>query len=321
MSRGDAARLRRRFSTRARRWRRGVAATPRLVSTDVSVSTRARSQVYSCGVVLLVLTNGMLSAHEVRCLHGEGLDAALELRRMTQPQAARPSGELLELLGGLLAAEDDRLAAAAALKKPWLTAASGDRTLSNPSAAVLALRALDRAAKSLVALLDDGPRDALKTKLDATSGLGLPPRCVLLGDVVRGLAADDESSAAATLRALHPDPDIVLVHKPFALEAAYARERTTRAEKKREADARRRKSEPAAPMTSAKSDPDLRRHASAASVGRLNAPGAGASTASMDGTFYEITSEQMDGSKASVGMRLDGSLDGSGTGLDESRGY
>ena len=144
---------------------------------------------------------------------------------------------------------------------------------------------------------------------------------VLLGDVVRGLAADDESSAAATLRALHPDPDIVLVHKPFALEAAYARERTTRAEKKREADARRRKSEPAAPMTSAKSDPDLRRHASAASVGRLNAPGAGASTASMDGTFYEITSEQMDGSKASVGMRLDGSLDGSGTGLDESRGY
>ena len=236
MSRGDAARLRRRFSTRARRWRRGVAATPRLVSTDVSVSTRARSQVYSCGVVLLVLTNGMLSAtravvdrrvgpgivrtapaprrgprktrpvprrsaHEVRCLHGEGLDAALELRRMTQPQAARPSGELLELLGGLLAAEDDRLAAAAALKKPWLTAASGDRTLSNPSAAVLALRALDRAAKSLVALLDDGPRDALKTKLDATSGLGLPPRCVLASRAETTLFEMPPSNISATVEA------------------------------------------------------------------------------------------------------------------------
>ncbi len=95
-----------------------------------------RGDVYSCGVVLLVLTRGMLSGDEVRTLHGGGLAALLRLQR-TFTRRAEPSADLRDLLEALLAPEAARASAADALRSPWLTAARGDRHLANPAAAAL----------------------------------------------------------------------------------------------------------------------------------------------------------------------------------------
>ena len=58
-----------------------------------------RGDVYSCGVVLLVLTRGMLSGDEVRTLHGGGLAALLRLQR-TFTRRAEPSADLRDTAGG-----------------------------------------------------------------------------------------------------------------------------------------------------------------------------------------------------------------------------
>ena len=79
---------------------------------------------YSCGVVLLVLTGGMLTGFEIRCLHGDGLAGVFAHRRALQ-DAPPPTGDLLALLEGLLAPEADRITAEAAVASPWLTAARG----------------------------------------------------------------------------------------------------------------------------------------------------------------------------------------------------
>ena len=120
----------------------------------------------------------------------------------------------MELLEGLLRPEPARLTAQEALASPWLTQpsdSSATKKLPNPAAAALALRALERSAKTCVALLEDAPRTKLREALTRAPTPGLPANCALLGDIVRALDAKDDSAAAATLRALHPDPDLVPV--------------------------------------------------------------------------------------------------------------
>ena len=264
-----------------------------------------RGDVYSCGGVLLVLTHGMLTAGEIRSLHGAGLSGLLRFRKTYGKKEDKHSDALMELLEGLLRPEPARLTAREALASPWLTKASDDKALPNPAAAALALRALERSAKTCVALLEDTPRTKLREALARAPTPGLPANCALLGDIVRALDAKDDSAAAATLRALHPDPDLVLVHRPLALEATYVRQR---AEQKAALDRRRSmplraRSEPRPLARKNLSNPDLRalsRESSAfTEVGRRDAPGATADAVNMDGTFYSAEALLMDASAAS----------------------
>ena len=176
----------------------------------------------------MVLTHGMLTAGEIRSLHGAGLNGLLRFRKTYGKKEDKHSDTLMELLEGLLRPEPARLTAQEALASPWLTQpsdSSATKKLPNPAAAALALRALERSAKTCVALLEDAPRTKLREALTRAPTPGLPANCALLGDIVRALDAKDDSAAAATLRALHPDPDLVLVHRPLALEATYVRQR------------------------------------------------------------------------------------------------
>ena len=254
---------------------------------------------------MLVLTHGMLTAGEIRSLHGAGLSGLLRFRKTYGKKEDKHSDALMELLEGLLRPEPARLTAREALASPWLTKASDDKALPNPAAAALALRALERSAKTCVALLEDTPRTKLREALARAPTPGLPANCALLGDIVRALDAKDDSAAAATLRALHPDPDLVLVHRPLALEATYVRQR---AERKAALDRRRSmplraRSEPRPLARKNLSNPDLRalgRESSAfGEVGRRDAPGATADAVNMDGTFYSAEALLMDASAAS----------------------
>jgi len=248
-----------------------------------------RGDVYSCGVVLLVLTRGMLSGDEVRTLHGGGLAALLRLQR-TFTRRAEPSADLRDLLEALLAPEAARASAADALRSPWLTAARGDRHLANPAAAALRLRATERAARvALSTLLDRAAAAAAEALVEPTPGL--PPDCALLGDVIRSLARLGAAGARArgVLADLERDPDLVLVHAPFVLARLSAPPP---------------REEPAAPLS-----PEKRCHSSDAlsslsgssrsAPGRRGAPGAGVHGLSMDGTFSGhagIFLEDLDGS-------------------------
>ena len=79
-----------------------------------------RGDVYSCGVVLLVLTHGMLTAGEIRSLHGAGLNGLLRFRKTYGKKEDKHSDALMELLEGLLRPEPARLTAREALASPWL---------------------------------------------------------------------------------------------------------------------------------------------------------------------------------------------------------
>jgi len=299
------------------RWR-SEAGSPFWQSPEVwALDYDHRADVYSCGVVLLVLTHGMLTAGEIRSLHGAGLEGLLRFRKTYGKKDDVHSEDLMDLLRGLLRPEGHRLTAREALASPWLTKSSG-KTLPNPAAAALALRALVRAAKTCVALLDDAPRAKLREALARAPTPGLPADCALLGDVVRALDTKDDSAAAATLRALHPDPDLVLLHRPLALEAAYV---TKRAEEKEHAMQKRQslpiKCEIKSPARTSSltrtsslarknlSSPDLftlGQQESSSSIwefGRTNAPGATDDAANMDGTYHGSEALMMDASVAS----------------------
>ena len=251
----------------------------------------------------MVLTHGMLSAGEIRSLHGAGLNGLLRFRKTYGKKEDKHSDALMELLEGLLRPEPARLTAREALASPWLTKASDDKKLPNPAVAALALRALERSAKTCVALLEDEPRTKLREALTRAPTPGLPANCALLGDIVRALDAKDDSAAAATLRALHPDPDLVLVHRPLALEASYVRQRAE--QKQKSAALVKRRSLPlSAPKRLERknlSNPDLRAFfpSTFETVGRRDAPGATDDAANMDGTFYSSEALMMDASAAS----------------------
>ena len=274
---------------------------PRLDAIDVAVrgSTRLVREPRPFPTVLF-------RAGEIRSLHGAGLSGLLRFRKTYGKKEDKHSDALMELLEGLLRPEPARLTAREALASPWLTKASDDKALPNPAAAALALRALERSAKTCVALLEDTPRTKLRETLTRAPTPGLPANCALLGDIVRALDAKDDSAAAATLRALHPDPDLVLVHRPLALEASYVRQR---AEQKAASLERRRslplraRSEPRPLARKNLSNPDLRALARESSafteVGRRDAPGATADAVNMDGTFYSAEALLMDASAAS----------------------
>ena len=254
----------------------------------------------------MVLTHGMLSAGEIRSLHGAGLNGLLRFRKTYGKKEDKHSDTLMELLEGLLRLEPARLTAQEALASPWLTQpsdSSATKKLPNPAAAALALRALERSAKTCVALLEDAPRTKLREALTRAPTPGLPANCALLGDIVRALDAKDDSAAAATLRALHPDPDLVLVHRPLALEASYVRQRAE--QKQKSAALVKRRSLPlSAPKRLERknlSNPDLRAFfpSTFETVGRRDAPGATDDAANMDGTFYSSEALMMDASAAS----------------------
>ena len=253
-------------------------------------------------------TTVLFRAGEIRSLHGAGLSGLLRFRKTYGKKDDKHSDALMELLEGLLRSECGRLTAQEALASPWLTQpsdSSATKKLPNPAVAALALRALERSAKTCVALLEDEPRTKLREALTRAPTPGLPANCALLGDIVRALDAKDDSAAAATLRALHPDPDLVLVHRPLALEATYVRQR---AEQKAALDRRRSmpqraRSEPRPLARKNLSNPDLRALARESSafteVGRRDAPGATADAVNMDGTFYSAEALLMDASAAS----------------------
>ena len=144
----------------------------------------------------MVLTHGMLSAGEIRSLHGAGLNGLLRFRKTYGKKEDKHSDTLMELLEGLLRPEPARLTAQEALASPWLTQpsdSSATKKLPNPAAAALALRALERSAKTCVALLEDAPRTKLREALTRAPTPGLPANCALLGDIVRALDAKDDS--------------------------------------------------------------------------------------------------------------------------------
>ena len=90
----------------------------------------------------MVLTHGMLSAGEIRSLHGAGLNGLLRFRKTYGKKEDKHSDTLMELLEGLLRPEPARLTAQEALASPWLTQpsdSSATKKLPNPAAAALAL--------------------------------------------------------------------------------------------------------------------------------------------------------------------------------------
>ena len=95
-----------------------------------------RGDVYSVGVVLLVLVDGMLGGDEVRALHGGGLAGLVDYRarfyRDRPPGLSAAPGPLRDLLEGLLAPEAARLSAAAALGSPWLAVWKSTSELGHP---------------------------------------------------------------------------------------------------------------------------------------------------------------------------------------------
>ena len=85
-------------------------------------------------------------------MHGAGLSGLLRFRKTYGKKDDKHSDALMELLEGLLRSECGRLTAQEALASPWLTKASDDKALPNPAVAALALRALERSAKTCVHL-------------------------------------------------------------------------------------------------------------------------------------------------------------------------
>ena len=266
-----------------------------------------RSDVYACGVVLLVMVDGMVAGNEIRALHARGL-AGLVAHREEFYRERTATGlddpELFALLSRLLAPEADRVSAAEALECPWLTRARAT-SLANPATEVLQRRAAERAARAaLVTVVALDARVAVREALARSKTLGLPADCVSLGDLLRAAQSAASPRLEAALAALHPDPDLVLVHRPFALEALNSqnaprrlprRADTTRslrpAAATDDADAERR----AAPPRRAKSSDHLaslvftaplKGDPAPVTVGRKGAPGAGAADGaiSMDGT-------------------------------------
>ncbi len=126
-----------------------------------------RGDVYSCGVVLLVLTRGMLSGDEVRTLHGGGLAALLRLQR-TFTRRAEPSADLRDLLEALLAPEAARASAADALRSP--AAARAARAWFSAAVSVVSPAKTKTPPKKVTPLLvKPAPAARAETKAEAAS--------------------------------------------------------------------------------------------------------------------------------------------------------
>lgn len=136
-----------------------------------------RADNWSCGLVILVLVDGMLTSGQIRELHALGLDAAFAHGvKYDGKKAHQLSKELTELLKGLLCRDPaKRLTAENALKLLWFKRRDASAVLPAARAnagAYVSSKQVERALHAaLYALLDAHQRDMLRTALNRDHAL------------------------------------------------------------------------------------------------------------------------------------------------------
>ncbi|KAH8061405.1 serine/threonine kinase [Aureococcus anophagefferens] len=242
-----------------------------------------RGDVYSVGVVLLVLVDGMLGGDEVRALHGAGLAGLVDYSGSTGPAAgplrgARPAAGPAR---GPPRARGGPALRGRGAREPVARGAAA--VASRTGAGVLAQRRAERAARAaLVAVADGAARRRVRPRSATRRAC---PGCAALGELAAAAERAAPRRAPRAPRDAGPRPRAPALRARGARDARAGRRAasalTGPAARAPAARAQRRRPRTRAPRRGAGTGP-----AAPPAVGRRNAPGAdGGGAISMDGTY------------------------------------